>query len=137
MTQKGFDALPFFRWLTLSGYFGLMAGFYLWHLWLHPLEKHLVSIVLLLQIGPLMFPLKGLLQGKAYTHAWSMYLAIFYFVVGVWYAGADTQFRFGLYIIFTSLTFFTGAMFYARLAGRRQKQLAAQAAAQNDMPDSQ
>ena len=108
------------RWLTLTGYFSLMCGFYAWHLWLHPLEKHLISIILLFQIGPLMFPLFGLLKGKIYTHAWSMYLAIYYFVVGVWYAGADKQFYFGLYIIFTSLLFFTGTLLYTRFASQSE-----------------
>lgn len=116
-----FNAIPLFRALTLLGYFSLMGGFYIWHLWIHPLEKHLISVILLLQIGPLMLPLFGLLKGKVYTHAWSMYLAIYYFIVGVWYAGADEQFYFGLYIIFTSLIFFTGTMFYARLAGKAAK----------------
>ncbi|HHO58957.1 MAG TPA: DUF2069 domain-containing protein, partial [Thiotrichales bacterium] len=86
--QTAINPIQLSRWTTLVGYFSLMAGFYLWHLWLHPLEKHLISIILLLQLGPLMFPLFGLLKGKVYTHAWSMYLAIYYFIVGVWYAGA-------------------------------------------------
>ncbi len=120
--QTAINPIQLSRWTTLVGYFSLMAGFYLWHLWLHPLEKHLISIILLLQLGPLMFPLFGLLKGKVYTHAWSMYLAIYYFIVGVWYAGADEEFYFGLYIIFTSLVFFSGTLFYARLAGKAQKQ---------------
>ena len=120
--QTAINPIQLSRWTTLLGYFSLMAGFYLWHLWLHPLEKHLISIILLLQLGPLMFPLFGLLKGKVYTHAWSMYLAIYYFIVGVWYAGADEEFYFGLYIIFTSLVFFSGTLFYARLAGKAQKQ---------------
>ena len=123
MTQQTtMNPIRLSHWLALAGYFSLMAGFYLWHLWLQPLEKHLISIVLLLQLGPLMLPLFGLLKGKVYTHAWSMYLAIYYFIVGVWYAGDDGQFYFGLYIVFTSLVFFTGTLFYARLAGRAQKQ---------------
>ncbi len=109
------------RWLTLIGYFGLMGGFYLWHLWLHPLEKYLISIILLFQLGPLMFPLFGLLKGKVYTHAWAMYLAIYYFSIGVWYAASVEQFYFGLYIVFTSLVFFTGTVFYVRLVSRAQK----------------
>ncbi len=110
------------RWLTLTGYFGLMAGFYLWHLWIHPLEKYLISVILLFQIGPLMFPLFGLLKGKVYTHAWSMYIAIYYFIIGVWYVALAETFYFGLYVIFTSLLFFTGTVFYVRLAGRAEKE---------------
>jgi uncharacterized membrane protein len=71
------------RWLTLLGYFSLLFGLFAWHLLIEPAAKHLISIIILLQLGPLMFPLMGLLNGKLYTHAWSMYLAIFYFIVGV------------------------------------------------------
>lgn len=68
-----------------------------------------------------MFPLFGLLNGKLYTHAWSMYLAIFYFIIGVWYAGSNEDLMIGLYIIFTSLLFFTGTVIYTRFMGKQLK----------------
>ena len=106
------------RWLTLSGYFGLIIGIYAWHMLINKTDDHLISVVLLTQLGPLMFPLKGLLNGKTYTHAWSIYLAIFYFVVGIWYASADQTFLFGLYVTATSLLFFTGTVVYTRFSAR-------------------
>ncbi|MDH5611470.1 MAG: DUF2069 domain-containing protein [Gammaproteobacteria bacterium] len=110
------------RWLTLSGYFGLMIGLYAWHLLIHKTEAHLISIIILTQLGPLMFPLRGLLNGKTYTHAWSIYLAIFYFVLGIWYAGANETLIFGLYVTTFSLLFFTGTVLYTRLSSRSQKE---------------
>ena len=106
------------RWLTLSGYFGLIIGIYAWHMLINKTDDHLISVVLLTQLGPLMFPLKGLLNGKTYTHAWSIYLAIFYFVVGIWYASADQTFLFGLYVTATSLLFFTGTVVYTRFSAK-------------------
>lgn len=111
------------RWLTLLGYFSLMFGLYAWHLILDPAAKHLMSIIIFLQLGPLMLPLFGLLNGKLYTHAWSMYLAIFYFVIGVWYAGNSDELMIGLFVIFTSLVFFTGTVLYTRYMGKQQKML--------------
>ena len=67
-----------------------------------------------------MFPLRGLLAGRVYTHAWAMYLAIFYFVVGVWYAGGDEDMRYGMFIIAMSMVFFMGTMLFTRYAGRQQ-----------------
>lgn len=110
--------LKFSRWLTLSGYFGLMAGIYAWHLLIDKTEAHLMSIIILTQMGPLMFPLRGLLNGRTYTHAWSMYLAIFYFIVGVWYASGENSLLYGLYVVTTSLMFFAGTVMYTRLSGR-------------------
>jgi len=112
------------RWLTLTGYFSLLFGLFAWHLIIDPPARNLISVIILFQVGPLMFPLFGLLNGKLYTHAWSMYLAIFYFIIGVWYAGSHDDLRFGLYVIFSSLMFFAGTLIYTRFMG---KQLKAQA----------
>jgi uncharacterized membrane protein len=109
------------RWLTLVGYFSLMAGLFAWHLLLEPPARHLISIIIFFQLGPLMLPLFGLLNAKLYTHAWSMYLAIFYFVIGVWYAGNDEDLLIGLFVIVTSLVFFTGCVIYTRFMGKQQK----------------
>ena len=110
------------RWLTLSGYFGLMTGLFAWHLLINKTEAHLISIIILTQLGPLMFPLRGLLNGKTYTHAWSIYLAIFYFIIGIWYAGASETLMIGLYVTACSLLFFTGTVLYTRLSSRKQKE---------------
>ena len=110
-----------FRWLTLFGYLGLMALIFTWHLFIKPLPPQFISITLLIQLGPLMFPLRGLLHGKIYTHVWASYLALFYFVIGVWYAASHETLLFGIFICLFSLIFFIGAVFYARFAARAQR----------------
>jgi uncharacterized membrane protein len=107
--------------LTLLGYFSLLFGLFAWHLFINPPAKHLISIIIFLQLGPLMFPLFGLLKGKLYTHAWSMYMAIFYFIIGVWYAGNSEDLMIGLYVIFTSLVFFLGTVLYTRYMGKQMQ----------------
>jgi uncharacterized membrane protein len=109
------------RRITLIGYFSLLFGLFAWHLLIEPPAKHLISIIIFIQLGPLMLPLFGLLNGKVYTHAWSMYMAIFYFVIGVWYAGSSEDLMIGLYVIITSLVFFTGTVLYTRYMGKRLK----------------
>jgi len=108
------------RILTLTGYFTLLFGLFAWHLILDPPAEHLISIIVFLQIGPLMFPLMGLIRGKLYTHAWSMYVAIFYFIIGVWYAGSSEDLMIGLFVITSSLTFFLGTVLYTRFMGKQQ-----------------
>ncbi len=119
MTQTQYIKLG--RLLTLLGYFSLLSGLFAWHLLIRPPAEHLISIIIFLQLGPLMFPLFGLLNGKLYTHAWSMYVAIFYFIVGVWYAGSSEDLMIGLYVIFTSLVFFLGTVLYTRFMGKQLK----------------
>lgn len=111
-----------FRWITLFGYFGLIALIFIWHLWVEPLPPEKMSIVFLIQMGPLMFPLRGLLHGRVYTHAWSMYMALFYFVIGIWYAGDESTRLFGILFSSFSLDFFIGTVFYTRYKGQQEKQ---------------
>jgi uncharacterized membrane protein len=111
-----------FRWLTLAGYFGLMILIFCWHIWLGQTPAEQKSMLLLIQLGPLMLPLRGLLHGKLYTHAWSMYLALFYFVIGIWYAGAEHSRVFGVLFSCLSLVFFIGTVFYTRFTARQEKQ---------------
>ena len=113
------DSVKLSHWMALTGYFGLVIGIYVWHMWIKQTPDHAMSIMLIIQLGPLMFPLRGLLAGRIYTHAWSMYLAICYFVLGVWYAGADEDMWFGMYVIASSMLFFAGTLFFTRYASRR------------------
>ncbi|MDH5473372.1 MAG: DUF2069 domain-containing protein [Gammaproteobacteria bacterium] len=113
------NKITFFRWLTLSSYFGLMMLIFSWHLWINPLEPQFISITLLMQLGPLMFPLRGILHGKPYTHAWAAYLALFYFVIGIWNASAETSRALGILISLLSFFFFIGCVFYARYKGQQ------------------
>ena len=116
------NKISVFRWLTLVSYFGLMILIFCWHLWIKPLQPEFISITLLIQLGPLMFPLRGILHGKAYTHAWAAYMALLYFIIGIWNASAEASRIFGLLISILSLSFFIGCVFYARFSGKANKQ---------------
>ncbi|MCW8955850.1 MAG: DUF2069 domain-containing protein [Gammaproteobacteria bacterium] len=115
------NLIAVFRGLSLFGYFGLILIIFCWHLWIDPLPAEFISITLLMQLGPLMFPLKGILNGKAYTHAWASYLALFYFVIGVWYGAVEDSRLFGILISLFSLVFFIGAIFFSRYQGMANK----------------
>ena len=69
--------------LTLTGYFGTLILMTAWFAWLHPPVKAPVALALLLIVGPLLLPLRGLLHGRRYTLAWSCFLALLYFIHGV------------------------------------------------------
>lgn len=117
MTSK----IKFFRWTSQIGYFGLMGSMYLLLFVFNKPEPQLMLPALIFCVGPLLFPLRGLLAAKAYTHAWAGYLALYYFIIGIWYAGAEVDRVIGLLITFTSITFFFGAIGFARLQGKADK----------------
>jgi uncharacterized membrane protein len=109
-----------FRWVTLLGYFGLIALIFIWNLWVEPRPAEQLSLTFLMQMGPLMFALRGLLHGKVYTHAWSMYLALMYFVIGIWFAGDESTRVYGVLFSILSLHFFIGTVFYTRFQGKAE-----------------
>ncbi|HED35879.1 MAG TPA: DUF2069 domain-containing protein [Gammaproteobacteria bacterium] len=111
------DKILISRITTLLGYFGLLVYIPFWHLQIEPKAAEFMSVTLLVQMGPLMFALRGILHGKVYTHAWAMYLALFYFVLGIWYAGDISTRNFGIGFSFLSVLFFLGTMFYTRFQG--------------------
>ena len=64
--------------LALTGYFGTFILIVAWYGWLSP-PTRLPVIYALLALGtPLLLPLRGLLHGRAYTYAWSLFLALGY-----------------------------------------------------------
>ena len=64
--------------LALIGYFGTFALIVAWYGWLSP-PTRLAPIYALLALGtPLLLPLRGLLHGRPYTYAWSLFLALGY-----------------------------------------------------------
>ncbi len=111
-----------FRITALSSYFALLAHLLLWVIWLAPSEYFPTAMVLIVMVVPLLFPLRGLLHGRAYTHAWTGFLAILYFIHGVGDFVVDPLERLYSGIeIFLSLALFFSCAFYARITGKMEQ----------------
>lgn len=113
------------RTATLAGYFGLLALLLAWQLWLSP-PALLLGLVLVLLIGPLLLPLRGIVQGRPKSHFWASLLALFYLLHGAGEFVATPQDRpLALMEIALALCLFIGALSYVRLKGgvipRRQR----------------
>ena len=94
---------------VVTGYLVLVSALVIWNIWLRP-----NTLVLVLLLIPLLFPLPGILRGRPYTHAWSSFLALGYFAIGVWHAAAEAERNYGLLIIFGSTLFFGACLAYVR-----------------------
>lgn len=109
----------FFRKLTLVSYFGLILLFLYWILFFIESSPTPIPMLLLIAIGPLLFPLYGLLQGKPYTHAWCSFLALGYFIHAVVEAYANEVTRYlALLEIALTLGLFLGCIFYVKMNAR-------------------
>ena len=115
---------------ALLGYFGLFALLMAWYTIIAPPAYLPVSIVLVLLVGPLLFPLRGILHARPYTHAWASFLALFYFCAGVYNLAGGVQPRWLPWLeIGFSLLFFAGAVLFARWRGRELRISASNGAA--------
>ncbi len=112
----------FYYLLALMGYFGLFFLLLLWTVVLAPPTIFPVSIVLIFYVGPLLIPMRGLLYGKLYTHAWLHFMALFYFTIGVMVAAANVEERiYALIQITFSIMMFIGSMMYVRVKAREKR----------------
>ncbi len=107
------------RVLALSGHLLLLVLLLNWLTWLSPAERVPVSVMLLVVAAPLLLPLRGLLYGRVYTHAWASFLALPYFAFGIDALAAGVRPGWlGWAAVIASLALFAGATGYTRLRGR-------------------
>ena len=110
-----------FRFMVLISYFALIAHLMLWNIWLGPSHYFPVAMTLIVMVVPLLLPLRGILHGRAYTHAWTGFLAILYFIHGIgdFVINPPERIYSGIEIAL-SLTLFFGCAFYARITGKSE-----------------
>lgn len=107
---------------ALVSYFGLMTHLLLWTTWLAPSRHFPTAMVLVVMVVPLLFPLRGILHGRAYTHAWTGFLALLYLIHGIGdYVVNPTERIYSAIEITLSLALFFSCAFYARSAGNRER----------------
>ncbi len=115
------DKLRRARTIALGGYFGLLLLLPLWYALLSPPQLPL-GLVLGLLVLPLLFPLRGLLQGRPYTYAWASFLSLIYFIHAVVELYSTPRDRhLALLELLLSLAFYFGCVMFARLGGRELK----------------
>ncbi|MBV1840149.1 DUF2069 domain-containing protein [Photobacterium ganghwense] len=104
---------------ALTAYLSLMVWVGLWQSLLSP-HPHLNSLIMAgVWIVPLLLPLKGILAGKPYTHAWANFILMFYFLHALTMLWVDEGERWLALVelLITSCAFVANAMF-ARHRGR-------------------
>ena len=107
--------------LAVGCYLSLFILLVVWQVWLAPPPREYLSLIVLILIGPLLLPLRGLLHGRRYTIAWSGMLILIYFIHGIASMAEPGLVRWlgGLEILL-SLSYFTLTIRYLRLTGSRR-----------------
>ena len=113
----------FFKQLALFSFFGLMISLICWITLGEHSSNYPVSAWLIIALIPLLFPLRGLLHGNPYTHAWTGFLMLLYFSHGVGevYSAQGFDLYASLEVLFSSMTFISSIVFI-RLNAKSVKQ---------------
>ena len=107
------------RRMALFGYFSLLFFMPFWLLVLSPSGALSTTTTLILFTLPLLFPLKGLLQGNPYTYAWANFIVLIYFLhslTTLWVIPSD-RFWALLELVFATVMFL-GCSYYAKYRGQ-------------------
>jgi len=104
------------RMLTLGGYFGLLALILNWFAWIAPPERIPRAFPMIALAVPLLFPLRGLLHGRRYTHLWAGFLSMAYLAIGIdaWLNAARGGGWLGATMAVLATSLFVGTVVYAR-----------------------
>ena len=108
-----------YRKIALIGYFSLLFYMPLWLIVLAPSSALSPGLSLFMFTLPLLFPLKGLIQGNPYTYAWSNFVVMIYFLhslTALW-VSVDERLYAGLELLFASMMFY-GGTYYAKYRGQ-------------------
>lgn len=108
-----------YRLLALISHISLLAWMAVWYFAFNTSSEYSFAFVFLLYILPLLFPLKGVIQAKPYTHAWACFIVLWYFLhaITVMYAEPEYIWFATLELILAS-TMFIGCSVFARLRGQ-------------------
>lgn len=105
--------------IALTGYFSLLVYMPLWLLVINPSGGLSPALTLIMFTLPLLFPLKGLVQGKPYTYAWSNFVVMIYFLhslTTLWVSDDEQVFAL-LELLFATMMFISGS-YYAKYRGQ-------------------
>ncbi|WP_395343387.1 DUF2069 domain-containing protein [Ningiella sp. W23] len=108
-----------YRYLALISHLALLAWMSVWYLALDTKADYSIIFILLVYISPLLFPLKGIVQGKPYTHAWACFIVLLYFLHGITVIYAEPAYLWHASLeLLLATGMFTGCSVYARLRGQ-------------------
>lgn len=110
--------------LALTGYFSLLIILMLNIVWLIPSEQFPIALVLLVIAGPLLFPMRGLINNNTYTYQWASFLSLAYFAHGITEVSAHPEIWYaGVLETLAAIMMYLGCVMYARIFKIEKKKL--------------
>lgn len=119
MTNKQRFSTTQLKQITLFGYFSLLIFMPVWLIFITEDRALSIPLTLIMFTLPLLFPLKGLVQGNPYTYAWSNFIVMIYFLhslTTLWVSANEKHWAL-LEFIFAAIMFIAGS-YYAKYRGQ-------------------
>jgi uncharacterized membrane protein len=119
MTTKPRFSTTTLKQITLFGYFSLLFYMPFWLVFMSDDTALSVPLTLVMFVLPLLFPLKGLVQGNPYTFAWSSFIVMIYFLhslTTLWVSADEKLWALGE--LFFATVMFLGGSYYAKYRGQ-------------------
>lgn len=111
-----------FRPFALGAYLMLIFWVGIWHGVISPHPHVNPFVITLIWLLPLTFPLKGIIRGDPYTHAWANFILMFYFLHSLTLLWTDEGERYLALIEFLiTMSAFIGNLMYAKQEGKAKK----------------
>lgn len=109
-----------FQRLAQFGYFGLLLLVPVWHLYVSPPSLDINPwLIFTIWIIPLLFPLKGIIQGNPYTYAWSGFVSLIYVMHAcVILMSRDDEVWLAVIELILSSSFLAGNIYFAKYKGQ-------------------
>jgi uncharacterized membrane protein len=107
--------------LTTTSLIGLIILITLWNGWLTPVQHIPRSIELLLLLTPLLFFVRGILNKRYDSYVQVTFPALFYFLLGIWYALTPQEIGYGVCMTLLGLCLYLGGFFSARTLMKQDK----------------
>jgi len=105
--------------ITLFGYFSLLFYMPFWLIFISDDTALSIPLTFVMFVLPLLFPLKGLVQGNPYTYAWSNFIVMIYFLhslTTLWVSADEKLWAVGE-LFFATVMFIAGS-YYAKYRGQ-------------------
>ena len=108
-----------YRYVALIGHLGLLAWMSIWYLGLSNARDYSFAFIFIVYLLPLLLPLHGVLKAKPYTHAWSCFIVLWYFMhsATTMYVEPTYMLHAVIEMIFV-VNMFVGCAMFARLRGQ-------------------
>lgn len=105
--------------IALFGYFSLLIFMPIWLIFITDDRALSIPLTLVMFTLPLLFPLKGLVQGNPYTYAWSNFIVMIYFLhslTTLWVSSNEKHWALLEFIL--AATMFIAGSYYAKYRGQ-------------------